>query len=140
MILDLNIESEKARVYFDKLLTDKCKIELKKIPKKRTLKQNRYVHVLFTLWGSEYGYSIDEAKLVVKKLLGYMYQKQDQIFPKQTSKMDTRELTEFIDKFRNFSSSQGYYLPSADEVGDNWGYYAKEIERAEIMQSRYAGI
>jgi len=139
MILDLNIQSEqdKAQVYFDFLIKDKAKIELKKIPKRRTLKQNSYVHKLFTLWGSNFGYTTEEAKITVKRQLGYTYQKDGQEYFTPTSGMDTKQLTEFIDKFRNWSAHNGYYLPSADEMGTNWEYYAREIERAEIMQKRY---
>lgn len=139
MLLDLSIPAEqhKAQVYFDKLLTNQEKIELKKIPKKRTLKQNSYVHVLFTLWGSHWGYSVDEAKITVKRALGYVYQKHGQEYFTATSTMDTKELTTFIDRFRHWSADGGLYLPSSDEIGDNWEYYAREIERSEIMQEKY---
>lgn len=139
MILDLSIspELEKARIYFFKLIQNGSKIELKKIPKKRTLKQNRYVHALFTLAGSNFGYSTDEMKITVKRILGYTYQKNGSEYFVSTASMDTKEKTEFIDKFRNWSAHQGYYLPSADEMGNNWEYYAREIERAEYNEKRY---
>ena len=134
-------------MYFSKLLKDGSKIELKKIAKKRTLNQNSYVHVLFQLWGNHFGYSIEEAKQVVKVELGYTYEKGDgnvgfnpdcYVFLRKTSDMNTKELTEFIDKFRNWSASEGFYLPSSDEIGQNWEYFAKEIERAEIVEKRYS--
>jgi len=128
---------KRAEVYFDKLVEQGAKIELKKIPQKRTLSQNAYLHVLFTLWGGEYGYTVEEAKIVVKRALNYTYEKSGQTFLVHTSEMNTSELTEFIDRFRNFSANEGYYLPSADEIGDNYADYAFEIDRAEIMQRRY---
>lgn len=139
MILDLNIDAEKSRAetYFNKLVSDGSKVELKKIPKKRTINQNSYLHKLFTLAGSNWGYSTEEMKIVVKRKLGYVYTKEGQEFYGKTSEMDTKELTVFIDRFRNWSSSEGYYLPSSDEMGTNWEYYAKEIERSEIMEQRY---
>jgi len=139
MILDLSIspELEKARIYFDKLIQDGSKIELKKIPEKRTLKQNRYVHVLFTLAGSNFGYSTEEMKITVKRILGYVYEKNGSEYFVSTALMNTKEKTEFIDKFRNWSAHEGYYLPSSDEMGNNWEYYAREIERAEYNEKRY---
>ena len=140
MILALNIpaEAHKAQTYLDKLLSDGATIELKKIPKKRTLKQNAYVHALFQLWGFEYGYNIDEAKAVVKTELGYVYERSGRTFLKRTSDMDTKELTEFIDKFRTWSAHNGYYLASADEMGLNWEYYSQQIDRAEAIEKRYS--
>ena len=112
----------KARAYLDNLSKSGSKVELKKIHPKRSTSQNSYLHVLFTLWGNEYGYSVDETKYNVKYALGYY----DQELIKEgllgvvsyhsTSKMDSKELTTFIEKFRDWSASTcGLYLPSADE-------------------------
>ncbi len=139
MILDLSIshDKERAEVYFKRLLKDGAKIELKRMPKKRTINQNSYVHKLFALAGVHFGYTGDEMKIVVKRLLGYVYTKDSQEFYSHTSEMDTKELTDFIDRFRNWSASEGCYLPSGDEMGQNWDYYAKGIERAEVVSKRY---
>ena len=139
MILDLNIQPEcdRAVVYFERLIKDGSKIELRKIPQKRTISQNSYVHKLFALAGSHFGYTGDEMKIVVKRILGYVYTKEGQEFYSHTSEMDTKELTTFIDRFRNWSASEGCYLPSSDEMGQNWEYYAKEIERAEAIGKKY---
>ena len=139
MILNTSIQAEanKARIYFDKLVEEGSVIELKKVPKKRTIRQNSYVHKLFTLWGSETGYTTEEAKQVVKRELGYVYEKNGREFFTQTSNMDTGELTEFIDRFRNWSARNGLYLPSADEFGLNYDYYAQRIEEAIAMGKRY---
>jgi hypothetical protein len=140
MILDLNIEAPKAKAYFDKLLADGAVIELKRVSKKRTIKQNSYVHKLFTLWGMEYGYTTEEAKTVVKRALNYTYERNGQKFLQRTSDMDTGELTTFIDKFRNWSAHNGYYLPSADEFGANHAYYEQQIERAIALERRYGSV
>ncbi len=139
MILDLSIPEDcvKAHGYFDKLIKAGDAIELKKIHKNRTNKQNRYVHALFTLYGGEWGLTMEETKTVVKRELGYIYEKNGQKFLMHTSQMDTKELTEFIDRFRNMSADQGLYLPSADEFNDNYVELMKEIERIEVTQKRY---
>ena len=140
MILDLSIQTDvnKAQVYLDKLVSDQSGIELKKIHKLRTNKQNRYVHALFTLFGGEFGYNPDEAKVVVKRRLGYVYDKNGEEFLVKTSAMDTKELTTFIDRFRNFSSSEGCYLPSADEMNENYIEIMKQVEYIEATQKRYS--
>ena len=139
MQLNLSIPAErnKAGVYLAKLIADGAKVNITKVPEKRTIKQNSYVHKLFTLAGSHFGYTTDEMKVLVKRILGYTYTKHGDEFYSKTSCMDTKELTQFIDQFRNWSSAQGCYLPTSSEFGDNYAYYAREIERAEIMEKRY---
>jgi len=139
LILDLHKADhrKRAEVYFAKLIEQCAKIELKKIPQKRTLSQNAYLHVLFSLWGAEYGYSVDESKIVVKRALNYTYEKNGQVFLVHTSEMNTKDLAGFVDRYRNWSAAEGLYLPSADEIGDNYADYAFEIDRAEVMQKRY---
>ena len=140
MILDLSIapDKKKAEMYFSKLLDDGSKIELKKIAKKRTLNQNSYLHAILTLYATEWGWTLEEAKTYVKRKLGYIYRKSGEEFLTGTSGMNTKELTEFIDRFRNLSASQGFYVPSSDEMGQNWEYFAKEIERAKQIEKRYS--
>ena len=140
MILDLAIPAErnKAQTYLDKLIADGAKINLKKIPEKRTIKQNSYVHKLFQLAGTFHGYTLEEMKVTVKRQLGYTYQKDGNEYFEKTSSMNTKEKTIFIDRFRNLSSSQGCYLPTPEEMGDNNAYYEKEIERAEAIEKRYS--
>lgn len=142
MILDLHIlpDRKRAESYFAKLMESGAKVEIKRVPQRRSLNQNSYLHKLFALYGAEFGWTLEEAKTVIKRLLNYTYKKDGELFLSHTSEMNTKELTEFIDRFRNHSASEGFYLPSADEMGDNWEYFAKEIERAEVMQKRYGGI
>ncbi len=128
---------KKAQVYLDKLITDQSGAILTKINKKRTSSQNRYLHALFTLFGGEWGWTTNEAKTVVKRALGYIYEYQGETFLMQTRFMDTKELTIFIDRFRNYSSANGFYLPSSTEFQENFTDIMNEVERAEIMEKRY---
>lgn len=91
-------------------------VEVKGIRQKRTLNQNNYLHLLFSIYGLHFGYTTEEAKQQVKIDLGYYYLKNDYVFFRSTGKMDTKELSEFIKKFRNYSSYHGCYLPEADEI------------------------
>lgn len=139
MLLNLKVPTdiEKAKVYFNKLLEDQAKIEIKRVNKKRTNSQNRYVHALFQFFASEFGWHLEEAKSFIKFELGYTYNKNGHIFLSRTSEMDTKQLSEFVDRFRNYSANQGLYLPTADEFNENCFDYSREIERAEMLEKRY---
>lgn len=129
---------KKAQVYLDKLISDQSKVILTKISKKRTNSQNRYVHALFTIFGGAFGYSSDEAKVIVKRDLKYTYESQGEIFLMQTRSMDTKELTIFIDKFRNYSAANGCYLPTPEEFSENYVEMMKQVEAIESQQNRYS--
>ena len=125
MIYDLSkdIDKERATAKFNFILKNGNKIDIKQVRNKRTIKQNAYLHVLFTLFGIEIGLTIDESKTYIKRELKFFYEKQDMIFLKKTSNCNTKELTNFIERFRNFASKQGIYLPTADEYKYNYQYF-----------------
>lgn len=139
MILDLSkeYEKQKAFAYLNKLVRQGAPVEIKKI-QKRSNKQNRYVHALFAIWGGEYGYTVEEAKTVIKRKLGYVYEKEGYMFLERTSEMDSKRLSEFTDQFRNFSSANGTYLPSPEEFDENYVELMKQIEYIEATQKRYS--
>lgn len=139
MILDFNIDADRSKglVYLKKLMDDKSAAEIKKIQKNRTSQQNRYLHALFQLFAGEFGWTLPEVKAVIKRELGYTYQKGGQWFLRHTSDMDVSELSEFIDKFRNFSARLGYYLPSSDEFGDNYIEIMKQLDYIDATQKHY---
>ena len=127
--LSKTYDQQKAMEYLNKLIKSESKCEVKKLHPKRSTSQNSYLHVLFTLWGKEFGYTMNEAKDTIKDALGYTYEADkgklfNQIIPfsrvsvhrKKTSEMDSKELTIFIEKFRDWSADTcGLYLPSPDE-------------------------
>ena len=133
-------DQQKVREYLAKLIESESKCELKKIHPKRSLSQNSYLHVLFTLWGQEFGYTIDEAKHTIKCAIGYTYNKDleslngvidNPDFYTKTSEMDSKELTLFIDKIRDWSADAcGLYLPSPAEYIEEQIYFDNEIEKA----------
>ena len=69
--LSKSYDRKKALEYLKKLIEDGSKVSFTKIHPKRSVSQNSYLHVLFTLWGLEHGYFIEEAKQTVKFALGY---------------------------------------------------------------------
>ena len=127
-----NIDIKEAREKLKYLIKNEKVFELTQKRKKRSIPQNAYLHVLFDLYGIEFGYTCDESKTQIKRVLKYFYVKNGETFLMKTSKMNTKELSIFIEKFRNFSSKNGCYLPSADEYLFNHTEYDRSISKHEI--------
>ena len=130
MMLDLSnpTELKKAETYFSKLAESKEKIELKKLINKRSLNLNSYLHVVITLFAIEYGYTLDEAKTLLKRECGFMiYETKGTKFLKQTSKLDNLECSKFVEWIRNYASQQGLYIPDAEEYKTNKFNIDKDI-------------
>tara|TARA_R110001599_G_scaffold153243_1_gene338413 strand:+ start:61 stop:474 length:414 start_codon:yes stop_codon:yes gene_type:complete len=118
MKLDLSnpIDQNKAVTYITSLIEGEKLIELKEIRKVRTLKQNSYLHVIITLYSIHFGNTLEEGKTDLKRECNFMrYSKNDNVYLKSTAKLDTKELTEFIEWVRNYSSKNGCYLPTSEE-------------------------
>ena len=116
------IESDlnKAKVRFEYLCEKQKIIELTASRKPRSINQNSYLHVVITLYAIEYGYTLNEAKTDLKRMCGFMtYEKNNSRYLKETKKMNSLELTEFIDWIRNFASQNGLYIPTSDEYKEN---------------------
>ena len=66
MIFNLSnhYEIPKFKEYVNKLFSERAVVEVKKKLPNRTLAQNSYLHLLLGYFGSEYGCSLDEAKLI----------------------------------------------------------------------------
>lgn len=124
------VDLKKAQIKFDKLCQDKKAIELKEIRPTRSIQQNKYLHVLFALFGIEFGYTIDEAKTLMKRECNFMrYEKNGSQFLRHTSKMQTDELTKFIDWIRTYSANHGLYLLTSEEYMTNRIMIDNQIEQ-----------
>ena len=132
MKYDLSNPIEKGRFISraKQLLDLKCIVDLTKEREVRTIQQNKYLHVLFQLYAIEFGYTLAEAKFLLKSECEMMqYEKKGTFFIKSTSELDTLEMTAFIDWIRNTASMQGCYLPTADEYRASKTMIDKEIDR-----------
>ena len=130
MYLDLKDKTEvkKAETYLTKLIESESKIELKAIQKSRTIKLNSYLHVCITLYAIHFGYTLYEAKTYLKRQCAFMvYEKNNDKYLKQTSKLDNTECSKFVEWVRNFSSQNGCYIPDAEEYKKNKFTIDKEI-------------
>lgn len=128
--LSNDIEKKQAEARFKKLMENGKVIELKAIAEARTLKQNAYLHVCISLFAIETGYTLDEAKIILKRGCEFMrYEKKGATFLRHTSLLSTVELTNFIEWIRNLASQDlGLYIPDADEYKNNHHAIDREIE------------
>jgi hypothetical protein len=95
-------------------------VEFKEVRQKRSLSQNAYLHVCVTLYAIEFGSTLNEAKTDLKRACSFMrYEKNGKVYLKETSKMDSKELTDFIDWLRTYSAQKGCYIPSSEEYLSN---------------------
>ena len=111
MLFDLKNEYQipKFKEYVNKLFSERAVVEVKKKLPNRTLAQNSYLHLLLGYFGSEYGCSLDEAKIVFKE-------GKEVTYLRSSAELTTGEMTLSIDRFRNWSASvAGIYLPAANE-------------------------
>lgn len=133
MKLDLNqdFDKQKATTYLGKMMEKGSFIEIKEIRSKRTINQNSYLHVCFSIIALDLGYTLQEIKTVLKRQYGMTYEKNGNKFLKSTTELDTVEMTHFIDWLREFSMDQfGVYIPTSEEYIENQIAIEKQIQYA----------
>jgi hypothetical protein len=85
--------------------------------------------VLITLFAIETGYTLDEAKTLLKRECEFMrYKKNKQVFLKRTRDLEVSELADFITWIRSYAGMNGIFLPSSEDYLRNWEQLEKEIE------------
>ena len=127
-------ERQNAKEYLKKLLkqaeTNITIVEIKKKQEQRTIKQNAYLHVVFSLFAINFGYTLSEAKHLLKSSCDFLvYEKKQRMFVKSTTDLNTKELREFIEWIRNVSAKQGFYIPTAEQYLTEQFRINKEIEQ-----------
>lgn len=133
MKYDLSNEFERNK-FFTKLdlLTKKgSKVEFSEIRPTRSISQNAYLHVCISLIAIENGNHIEDEKHNLKCICPFMheYDGKGVLKTKKTSKLDSKQLTEFIDWIRNFASIElGIYIPSSEEYLTNKFAIDNQIE------------
>lgn len=100
-------------------------IELTEKKPRRSLPQNKYLHVLLAYFGTQTGNTLEWVKQqYYKKLVNpdlFIQEKEDKYLGKikvlrSSADLDTSEFSLSIERFRNWVSQEaGIYLPSADE-------------------------
>ena len=136
MLLDLSnsVDLKKAKAYLNKLHSEGAKIEIvKKNPK--SISQNRYLHVCISLFGSHFGYTLQEAKTLLKRSCEFMtYEKNGKRFLKEVSKLNEKETSDFIEWIRNYAGKEGCYIPTSEEYLEAFMQYDREIQAAKVYQ------
>lgn len=101
-------------------------IELTEKKPRRSLPQNRYLHVLLAYFGTQTGNTLEWVKQqYYKKLVNpdlFIREKEDKYLGKikvlrSSADLDTNEFSLSIERFRNWAAQEaGIYIPSADEA------------------------
>jgi len=126
----IELDLKKAKERFDYLCSKGKPFELTALRKSRSLSQNSYLHVVISLYAIEFGYTLNESKTDLKRECGFMtYEKGNSRYLRETSKMNSVELTTFIDWIRNYASLNGLYIPTSDEYLTNRHSIDNEIGR-----------
>lgn len=127
MIYDTSNPLDKANFMLRaKKLADSGKvIELTEKKPKRSLPQNKYLHVLLAYFGTQTGNTLDWVKQqYYKKLVNpdlFIREKEDKYLGnikvlRSSADLDTSEFSLSVERFRNWASQEaGIYLPSSDE-------------------------
>ena len=127
MVYDTSNSLDKANFLLRaKKLAESGKIiELTEKKPRRSLPQNKYLHVLLAYFGTQTGNTLDWVKQqYYKKLVNpdlFIREKEDKYLGKikvlrSSADLDTSEFSLSIERFRNWASQEaGIYLPSADE-------------------------
>ncbi len=116
---------QRAITRFTQLIEKKSTIELTEKKPKRTVSQNRYLHLILGWFAYETGYTMQEVKQYIFKQhvnanifydgeIGELVTIQRW---RSTADLDTKELTTAIDNFRNYASAEaGIYLPEPSDL------------------------
>ena len=127
MVYDTSNPLDKANFLLRaKKLAESGKIvELTEKKPRRSLPQNKYLHVLLAYFGTQTGNTLEWVKQqYYKKLVNpdlFIREKEDKYLGKikvlrSSANLDTSEFSLSVEKFRNWASQEaGIYLPSADE-------------------------
>lgn len=127
MVYDISNPLDKANFLLRaKKLAESGKIvELTEKKPRRSLPQNKYLHVLLAYFGTQTGNTLEWVKQqYYKKLVNpdlFIREKEDKYLGKikvlrSSADLDTSEFSLSIERFRNWAAQEsGVYLPSADE-------------------------
>lgn len=101
-------------------------IELTEKKPRRSLPQNKYLHVLLAYFGTQTGNTLEWVKQqYYKKLVNpdlFIREKEDKYLGKikvlrSSADLDTSEFSLSVERFRNWASQEaGVYIPAADEA------------------------
>jgi hypothetical protein len=138
MIYDLSneIERKSAITKFKAYLDKNAKVDLKIKHNKRSIKQNAYLHLILSYFGTQTGYTLEEVKQeifkkIVNKEIFYNGKKGQFNLDswRSSSDLDSNELTQSIDRFINYAAIEaGISLPVPEDL-QHIEYIEKEVSK-----------
>lgn len=128
MIYNLSSPLDKANFLLrtKKLAESGVIVDLTEKKPRRSLPQNKYLHVILAYFGAQTGNTLEWVKQqYYKKLVNpdlFIREKEDKYLGRikvlrSSADLDTSEMSLSIDRFRNWSAQEaGVYIPAADEA------------------------
>ena len=128
MIYNLSSPLDKANFLLraKKLADSGVIVDLTEKKPRRSLPQNKYLHVILAYFGTQTGNTLEWVKQqYYKKLVNpelFIREKEDKYLGRikvlrSSAELDTAEMSLSIDRFRNWAAQEaGIYIPSADEA------------------------
>lgn len=128
------IENKAARNRLYYLASKRRVVEIKEVRPKRTLAQNSYLHLLLGAFGLNFGYTLEEAKLIYKQVNKqlYYYRKKKRTFIRSSADLNKEQMAISIDKFMQASATAGFELPLATDQA-----WLIEVENQMERERRY---
>lgn len=119
------LHAQQAKAKLEKLIKEQKVFELTEKKPKRSLSQNKYLHVILAYFGCQIGEKMEYVKRNYYKILcnkdTFVREREDKFLGKikylrSSADLDSSEMSMTIERFRNFASSEvGVYIPSPDE-------------------------
>lgn len=128
MIYNLSSPLDKANFLLraKKLADSGVIVDLTEKKPRRSLPQNKYLHVILAYFGTQTGNTLEWVKQqYYKKLVNpdlFIREKEDKYLGKikvlrSSADLDTSEMSLSVERFRNWSAQEaGVYIPAADEA------------------------
>lgn len=123
--LNNEVDRQEYKDYCNRMFKERGIVEVKKKHRPRSLSQNSYLHVCLSYFASEFGNTLEEVKYdIFKKVVNrqiFARERQNKrgekvVYMRSTTDLDTKEMTDAIERFRNYSSNfAGLYIPAPNE-------------------------
>lgn len=119
--LSKDLDKQRFKTRVNQLFKAGAKVELTERKGRRTSQQGRYLHLILSLYALETGYSKEQTKQdIFKRHVNreiFMQTKDGIEICRSSADLDTKEMTEAIERFRNHASEDaGIYLPGPNEA------------------------
>lgn len=119
------LQAEQFKLRANRLFSQKTVVELSEKKPGRTIRQNKYLHLILAYFASECGCTAQWVKReYFKKLVNpetFIRESEDRFmgrvkYLRSSAELTTEEMTLAIERFRNWASQEaGIYIPSSDE-------------------------